>query len=189
MKLQVSLHKTGSRRRSAGWTLAELMVAVVAGLLMLISACGVYIFMLRNLDSMANYEELDRQSRNAIDIMSRDIRQCGALTNYSTSMLVFTNQDGTLLQYSWDSTNFLTYTNASTANGGPFGGTLLKDCTYLDFRVFQRNPSNSTTMDFWPTTNTALAKVVLINWICTRTNYITLLNSESVQTAKVVMRN
>jgi len=177
------------RRQRAGWTLAELMISVVAGLMMLISVSSVYIFMLRSLDATANYEELDRQSRNAVDNMSTAIRQAGALTNYSTNTLSFTNLDGSLLQYTWDNTNLMTYTNASTANGGPFGGTLLKDCHYLDFRIFQRNPSNSTTMDFWPTTNAALAKVILINWVCARTNYTTLQNSESVQTAKVVLRN
>lgn len=189
MKLCASNPKTSSRRPGAGWTLLEMMVSIVAGMLILGSVSTVFIFMNRNLDSTANYEELDRQSRNAIDIMSRDIRQAGGLTNYTTNSLSFTNQDGTLLQYTWDTTNYLTYTNASTANNGPYGGKLLKNCTYLDFSIFQRNPSNGTTMDFYPTTNASLAKVVLINFVCSRSNYTTLKNTESVQTAKVVMRN
>jgi hypothetical protein len=44
-----------------------------------------------------------------------------------------------------------------------------------------------------PTTNTqaqaALAKVVVMDWICKKTNYLTLTDSESVQTAKVILRN
>ncbi|HZQ45851.1 MAG TPA: hypothetical protein VFC07_02470, partial [Verrucomicrobiae bacterium] len=103
--------------------------------------------------------------------------------------LQFTNQDGSLLQYKWDTTNSLTYTNASTANGGPFGGTLLKGCSYLKFSIFQRNPSNGTTMDFWPAATPDKAKVILINLVASRTNYTSLTNSESVQTAKVVLRN
>jgi hypothetical protein len=46
-------------------------------------------------------------------------------------------------------------------------------------------------MIFWPApvTNLSLAKVVVMDWVCRRTNYTTLTDSESVQTAKVVMRN
>jgi hypothetical protein len=46
-------------------------------------------------------------------------------------------------------------------------------------------------MTFWPAyaSNCTLAKVIVINWICRRTNYTTLTDSESVQTAKVVLRN
>lgn len=187
--MRVTPHQPPARRKDAAWTLVEMMISVVAGFLILISVCCVYVFMSRNLDATANYEELDRQSRNAVDTMSRDIRQAGAMTNFATNTLAFTNQDGTLLKYTWDGSNYLTYTNASTANSGPYGGKLLKNCSYLNFSIFQRTPSNGTTMDFWPTTNPALAKVVLINWVCSRTNYTSLKDSESVQTAKVVLRN
>lgn len=189
MKLHFSIHKTGAGQQRAGWTLVEMMVSVAAGMLMLTAVFSSYIFMLRNLDAMANYEELDRQSRNAIDMMTRDIRQAGAMTSYSTNSIAFTNQDGSLLQYTWDKSNYVTYTNSCATNGGPYGGILLKGCVYLDFSIFQRNPSNGTTMDFFPAATPALAKVVLINWTCSRTNYTTLKNTESVQTAKVVLRN
>lgn len=189
MNLNSPIHESPARRASAGWTLLELMISTVIGVMMLGCVAAAFIFMNRNLSATANYEELDRQSRNAIDIMTRDIRQAGALTNFSTSSLSFTNQDGTLLRYTWDTTNYVTYTNASTNNGGPYGGTLLKGCKYLNFSIFQRTPSNATTMDFWPATNAASAKVILINLICSSTNYGSLTNSESVQTAKVVLRN
>ena len=169
-----------------------MMIAVGIGVLMLGSVAKVYIFMNRSLDATANYEELDRQSRNALDIMTTDIRQCGGLTNYTTNTLWFTNQDGSMLKYTWDTTNLLTYTNTSTTMiGCPRGGTLLKGCNNLKFTVFQRNPSNATTMTFWPltTNNPALVKVVVMDWICHRTNYLSLTDSESVQTAKVVLRN
>ena len=114
------------------------------------------------------------------------------MTSYSTNALTFTNQDGSLLTYTWDKSNVLTYSNASvTLAGCPRGGVLLTNCTYLAFTIFQRNPSNGTTMTFWPATsnNPALAKVVVMDWYCQRTNYGTLMDAESIQTAKVVMRN
>lgn len=173
-----------------GWTLPEMMVAVGIGTLILVSVTTVYVFMKRTLDATINYEELDRQSRNALDLMAADIRQCGGLTNFSTNALYFTNQDGSALNFTWDGTNYLSYTNASTTLAGcPRGGTLLKGCNYLKFSVFQRNPVAGTTMTFTVATNAALTKVIVMDWICRRTNYVTLTDSESVQTAKVVMRN
>lgn len=177
-----------SRRKSlSGWTLMEFAIAAGLGTLIMASMGSVFVLMNRGLDALGNYEELDRQSRNALDVMSRDIRQTACLTNFTSTSLIFTNQDGSLLSYTWDGTNYLTYTNGTTGQGG----TLLKGCVSLTFNIFQHNPSNNTTMTFWPcdATNCQLAKVVVIDWICRRTNYATLRDTESVQTAKVVLRN
>jgi YD repeat-containing protein len=181
-----------NRKRRQGWTLLETLFAFGAALLVITPTMVAYFFMNRTLDATANYEELDRQSRSALDIITSDIREAGGLTNYSTNSLSFTNQDGSLLQFTWDGANYLTYTNASTTlSGCPRGGRLLKNCTYLAFDIYQRNPTSNTTMTFTPapSTNPALAKVVVMNWVCKRTNYMSLTDSESVQTAKVVMRN
>ena len=177
-------------RIRAGWTLVEAMLSVGIATFILGGMASVYVFTNKTLDATMNYEELDRQSRNALDLITMDIRQSGGMTTYSTNSLSFTNVDGSLLQFSWDGTNSLTYTNASaTLAGCPRGGRLLKGCNYLKFSIFQRNPISGTTMTFTPTTNANLAKVVVMDWICRRTNYTTLTDSESVQTAKVVMRN
>jgi len=153
MKLDLTLKAPAAGRRHAGWTLPEMLISVGVGTLMLASVAVVYIFMNRSLDATANYEELDRQSRNALDVITSDIRETGHLTNYTTNALYFTNLDGSALTYRWDTSNLLTYTNASTQLAGcPRGGTLLKNCNALKFTVFQRNPSNGTTMTFWPLT-------------------------------------
>src|SRR5262245_61949423 len=103
MKLTPNLPPVFNRvTRRAGWTLPELMVATGCGALILASVAVVYFFMNRTLDATVNYEELDRQSRNALDLMTTDIRQCGGLTNYSTNSLSFTNLDGSLLRFTWD---------------------------------------------------------------------------------------
>ncbi len=192
MKIRPHTCKSPEGKRNAGFTLPEVMLSVGAGVLILVSVMTIFIFINRALDATGNYEELDRQSRRALDLMSQDIRQCGGMTAFSTSSLSFTNLDGSLLQYTWDSTNILTYTNASTTlQGCPRGGLLLKGCNYLHFSIFQRNPISGTTMTFVPcaSSNVNLVKCVVMDWVCRRTNYTSLTDSESVQTAKVVMRN
>jgi Tfp pilus assembly protein PilW len=190
MTLRLQNCKNLPAKKDAAFTLPEMMVSVTTGVLILVSVVTVFLFMNRSLDATGNYEELDRQSRIALDLMSQDIRQCGGLTNYTTNNLCFTNQDGSLLQYTWDGSNYLTYTNSSTTNAGcPRGGMLLKGCQYLKFTVFQRNPVPGTTMTFTNASTASLVKVIVMDWICRRTNYTSLTDSESVQTAKVVMRN
>lgn len=183
--LQSSPPPRRAKRKNSGFTLMEMTIAMSLGLLIMASMGSTFVLMNRSMDAMGNYEELDRQSRYALDTMSRDIRQAACLTNFSSTNLCFTNSDGTTLQYNWDGTNYLTYTNGTSQQGG----TLLKGCISLKFDVYTHTPSNGTTMTFWPTTTPALGKVIIINWICRRTNYTSLTDTESVQTAKVVLRN
>ena len=94
--------------------------------------------------------------------------------------------DGKLLMYWWNADRqTLNYTNGSTGDAG----VLLKGCVSMNFSLFQRTPITGTTMTFNPTTNASLAKVVVLEWVCRRTNFMSLANSESVQTAKIVLRN
>src|SRR3954447_17056236 len=102
MKLRLYLQKPRARKVLCGWTLVEMMVVIAICALMLASIAAVSIFMTRTLDATANYAELDRQSRIALDKISSDIRQCGGLTNFSSTGLWFTNQDGSMLAYTWD---------------------------------------------------------------------------------------
>lgn len=185
MRLAFSSRSLRLNRRLAGFTLPELTVSAGLGALILGTMTMMFVLMNRGLDAMGNYEEMDRQSRYALDTMARDIRQTACLTNFTSTSLTFTNQDGSLLQYTYDGSNNLTYTNGTTQQGG----TLLNNCVSLKFDVYTHNPSNGTTMTFWPTANPIFGKVIIINWICRRTNYATLTDTESVQTAKVVLRN
>jgi hypothetical protein len=194
MKFSLPKSKSSHRKNSGAWTLMEMMIAVAAGTLILASVGSVYLFMNRTMDGTANYAELDRQSRSSLDIITREIRECGGLTNFDSTHLWFTNQNGSLLVYVWD-TNAQTLSHTNYSTNFPAAGVLLKYCSFWKATAFTHNPSNATTMTFMalPTTNTqaqaALAKVVVMDWICKKTNYLTLTDSESVQTAKVILRN
>ncbi len=165
----------------------ELVITIAISVLVLAAVGLTTSFANRTLDAIGNYADLDRQSSNALNLMARDVRQTGGLTNYTSTTLWFTNlADGKMLKY-WLNTDrqTLNYTNESAGEGG----TLLKGCVALNFSLFQRVPISGTTMTFNPTTNASLAKVVVLEWVCRRTNYLSLQNSESVQTAKIVLRN
>jgi type II secretory pathway pseudopilin PulG len=185
--LPKQISRAGKKR--SGWTLMEMMVAVGLGSLILASVGSVYVFTRRTMDATGNYEELDRQSRAALDQMTRDIRQCGALTNQNSTTMWLTAPTNTgglpyPIMYNWNSNlSQLQYSFNNTTN------VLLKGCSFLRFSYFSRNPSNQTTVLFWPSSNATSTKVIVIDWVCKKTNYTTLTDSESVQTAKVVLRN
>lgn len=144
------------------------------------------LFATRSFIAMGNYNDLDRTSRNALDRLSREIRQTDGLTAYATNKLTFKDYDGATLVYQW--------TPPSGTNGGHLDRTknsvttkLLTQCDYLSFGISQRNPSNGFT--FYPTTNVNSVKLIDMNWRCSRSILGSKVNIESVQTAKIVMRN
>ena len=65
---------------------------------------------------------------------------------------------------------------------------LLTGCETLNFAIFQRNSTNGT-YDQYPSSNEPTnTKLVQVSWVCKRSILGASINSESVQTAKIVIR-
>jgi len=69
---------------------------------------------------------------------------------------------------------------------GASTSALLTECDSLSFSVFQRNPTND--FNAVSTTNATLVKLIQLNWKCSRTIFKSKVNTESVQSAKIVIR-
>ena len=71
----------------------------------------------------------------------------------------------------------------------------LTECDRWDFELFQRAPQKSGSYVFFPATNSAgaydlsICKLINMSWKCSRTILGSKLNTESVQTAQIVLRN
>jgi hypothetical protein len=141
-----------------------------------------WMFSARSFVALGNYGDLDAASRNALDTMSRDIRQTRALTNFINTKLIFDDYDNTPLTYVYDS-------GAGTLTKQKNGANtvLLKQCDYLNFDISQRNPSANFT--FVSTSNLTEVKLIDVSWRCSRQIMGSKVNTESVQTAKIVIRN
>jgi hypothetical protein len=146
------------------------------------SVVALMVYTVRLFQCTANYASLDQNSRLAIDIMSRDIRQAKALTSYATNQLVFTNLSGLTFSYTW-SPQAATLTRLYDGQSS----VLLAGCDYLAFRVSQRTPSNNFT--FWPASTAANAKLIDVRWTCSRPILGQKANTESIETAKITIRN
>lgn len=169
-------------------TLVEVMVATVVGGLIIAAVLALTFFSARSFAALTNYVDLDNFSRTALDTMSREIRQADRLVSGDDHHLVFqytnpTNGSTFLVAYGYDPD---TRQLVRKQSGGD-AKVLLQECDYLRFSLFQRNPINGT-YDQYPTANPDTCKLVQLSWICSRNILGKKANTESVQSAKVVIR-
>jgi hypothetical protein len=175
---------SGSKIR--GFTLVEVLIMSAIATVVIAAVMIFTLFATRSFIALGNYNDLDKTSRNALDRLSREIRQTEGLTAYATNQLTFKDYDGATLVYKWtpptsSAAGRLDRIKNSTTT------TLLSQCDFLNFGISQRNPSNGFT--FYPTTNLSSVKLIDMNWRCSRKILQLKVNIETVQTAKIVMRN
>jgi prepilin-type N-terminal cleavage/methylation domain-containing protein len=171
------------------FSLVEFLVAVaISGVFFAVVAAALS-YNARSCAAIANYVDLDKQSRNALDLITKEIRQANRLTSYSATNLTFE-----MIDSSTGATNSLAYVYNAGARtvSRQFGGhntVLLQDISpnSLSFSIFQRNPVGGA-VDQYATTNASLCKVVQLSWVCSRGLRGDVRNTESVQSAKVVLR-
>jgi hypothetical protein len=148
-----------------------------------------FLFSIRSFAALANYANLDQENRMAMDKLTREIRQARQVqafnTNASGNSLTILNGTGQQITYSFDQVN-----RRMTRSAGGDTSVLLTNCNLLDFQLFQRTPSN----DFGVYSNyyggnwTQHVKVVQLSWKTGRTLPNGLVNSENIQTARIVIR-
>lgn len=169
-------------RRSEAYTLVEVMVASGIGVMVAGVLVALTVFTSRTFVGLGNYADLDKSSRLAVDILTEDVRQATALTSYATNQLVFQDVTGATFSYTWDPD---AQTLTRVYNGQ--SRLLLTSCSSLTFHISQRTPSND--FAFWPATAVTNAKMIDVSWTCSRPILRQPVNTESVQTAKIAMRN
>jgi Tfp pilus assembly protein PilW len=177
-----SAGRVESRSAISAFTLPEMTMSVGLAAVVGATLLAVTMHTARVFAAIGNYSDLDQASRHAVDLMSRDIRQASALTSFSTNQLVFSDLTNGIFSYTWDSgagTLTRVYNGASTV--------LLTGCDSLAFHISQHSPSNNFT--FWPANSAASAKLIDVSWTCSRQILGQRLNTESVQTAKIAIRN
>ena len=175
------------RRPGAGFTLIELMVATTLGTLVLASVVMLTIFSARSFAAMGNYIDLDRKSRNAVDALTREIRNSSGLLNYGGNYLQLTNATaGTI------STIIYTNNTLVLSKTGQGSITYLTHCDQWSYALYSRAPDTNdftTNIDFYAATNAESCKLINMNWKCSRAILGFKLDTETVETSETVMRN
>src|ERR1041385_3096922 len=186
--MECNVTSTNWRRRAA-FTLMELMVAVGIGSVVLLALSQLTFFTARNFAALYNYIELDKYSRNALDQMVYKIRQADSLTTYATNRLVFSYLTTNTLTYNYAADSKLLTETITTPTGAMTRKTLLKGCDICTFSIFQRNTASGTYDQFPATFTNNAVKLVQLSWTCSRSMLGARVNTESVQSAKIVIRN
>ncbi len=164
-------------------TLVEVMIATSIGGLILATAGSLMVYNARSLAALSNYADLDRYSRGAVDKLSQDIRQATNMVSFTTTELVLGSARGrSNISYTYQ-----TDSRQLVRVEGNNSEVLLRECDTLTFTVYGRN-NVSNTWDQFAVTNATGAKLIKLNWTCSRTVLGQAVNTESVQTAKIVMR-
>ncbi len=195
----MKLYSSNSRiavRFAAAWTIMEMSIAMCVSSILMAALMQTSLFTSRSFVAMGNYSDLDRASRNALDNMTRDIRQAKVFSPlyYSTNFMYFTNMDNSYFGYAWnpnDKTVSRINGNYNPANSTFFNlqtNVVLTGCDFFSFRIWLRNPTNGFLFPYSANGSPVDTKLVDVSWRCSR-RVLAQFNTESVQTAKIVMRN
>jgi len=167
----------------AAFTLVELMVASALALVATTVILMLSYFSSRTFAAMNNYTEMGQLSRFALDKMSKDIRQARQLTSFATNSLTFQDANGNSLQFTYDpAAQKLVRVSDGQTN------TYLTGCDSLQFWIYQHTPiSNS--FDCYNPAYVTNARLIEVTWTCSRPILGSKASTESVQSAKIALRN
>lgn len=174
--------KPAQRRR--GWTLLETMFAVAVFSVVGAAVSSMYIFGIRSFQAISNYARLSEQNREAMDLLTREIRQANSVTafqNGKDSFLTLVDGNRALVTYTFNGA-----TRQLIRASGGVSHVLLEDCSLLSFNLGMRPPN--TNFGYFPTTDVNEAKIVDLTWRTGRELPGGIINSENIQTARVVIR-
>jgi len=184
MNVTSTQNAAATNRSRSAMTLLEMLVAVTIATVAFAAIGSLTVFTARSFVALANYGDLDDASRTALDILSRDVRQSRSLTAYTPTQISLVANDNSPLTYSYNSS-----TGNLTRQSGGTTKVMLTQCDYLNFKIYQRNPSNN--WSWYPVSSNQLSttKLIDVSWKCSRQIMGQKVNTESVQTAKIVIRN
>jgi hypothetical protein len=163
-------------------TLIEMLIAMGICSMLLAVLMMLSVFTARSFGAISNYCALDKASRRALDEVTMLVRESDGVATCTTNMLVLSYHDADLTFFYDSNAKTLTetYTN--------YTKKLLDGCDTLTFTTYQRNPVGGSYDNFPSNTDVNAAKIVQVSWICSRKLLGNLINTESIQSAKIVIR-
>jgi len=175
--------------KNRGFSLVESMVVSAVGLIIFVALGYFSMFSARALATIMNYNDLNAKSRQALDTLTRDIRQAFQVKDYSSvngiTTLMLTDANNADLTYTYN-------VAAGTLNRTSGGATkiLLKECDELKIDLFQRNTKPGTYDQYEASISnfSTTTKLIQVSWTCSRKLLWAKAQTESVQTAKIVIR-
>lgn len=183
MKFSETLSHERSRRRTAGLTLVELMIALGVSAVVLMLVCTVFMTSNRAFANIGNYVSMNRASREALEQMTRDIRNSKNLVSFAANRVEFNDGGSVTLVFTYNpSTRQLIRSKTGEADK-----CLLSHCDSLEFTMYRNAPLAGGA--FGKTSDPLLGKCISVSWRCSRTVLGQKRDTESIEEATIVIRN
>lgn len=182
---QLRFGSPGARRGRArsAFALVEVMIAGGLTTLLVLVICGFTVYSGYNFASLFNYVDLDDMNRNAMDRITRDVRQALRVKAATTNTLTLVGADNLDIAYVYNPAQ----DTLTRKKGNEPTEVLLTECQRFSFTMAMRNPVGGS-YDIYPTATATNCKVVNVSWKCSRKILGREENTESVQTARIVIR-
>ena len=161
-------------------TLVEVCIALAICGVLMIAITSMTMFSSKSLAGLYNYVDLCSANRLTLDKISREIRQTQRLAEYSTNKLTFVDYDGKKLVY-----EYVPDERALKRIKDDIQETILSDVDNLTFTSYRRNTQQGT---FDQAKTTLASKVINVSWTNSRRVLGARVNTEPVQSAKIVIR-
>jgi type II secretory pathway pseudopilin PulG len=175
-----------ARKKSRAFTAIEMLVATGVFSLATAAVCTIYMYATHGFASLANYAELDKINRTAMDNLTKEIRQARLVTDVQSNSFSIINGDGVSVTYWFNPTVKQFLRSASDGSSK----VLISSCALINFDVFQRNTIAGTWDQYPAATNnwSEYVKVIQLTWKAARAIPGGPGVSENVQTAKIIIR-
>jgi Tfp pilus assembly protein PilW len=174
---------TCRRIASAAFTLPEVMVASGLGVLVALVIAMFSLYSSRSFAAIANYVDMDELSQSALDRMSRELRQAHHVTGFTASTITFQDSGFNTVQFVYDPGA----RTLSRVSGG-LTNIFLTSCDALQFANYQ-GTTVSNTFDAYNPAYVTNTRLIQVTWTCSRNILGAKANTESVQSAKIAIRN
>jgi hypothetical protein len=174
---------TSTKRSRAAFTLLEVLIASGLGLVVVLVVVLFSFYSSWSFIALSNYVNMDQRSQLALDKMSREIREARRLVSFSTNSITLEDTEHGKVQFVYDSEA----RNFARVSGGQTN-VYLANCDFLQFAVFQGTPISNTFNAYAPAFVTN-SRLIQVTWVCSRKLLREKMNTESVQSAKIVIRN
>ena len=171
------------QRRNGGFTLLEVMMASGVGLMALLVIMLLSLYSSRSFAAIANYVDMDERSQLALDKMSREIREAHRLVGYTPTSITIEDKNSNPVQFIYDAD-----ARTLVRSSGGVTTTNLSECDSLKFSNYQ-GTIRSNTFDAYDERYITNARLIQVTWTCSRSILGAKMNTESVQSAKIVIRN
>jgi len=169
-----------------GFTILEMLIATGLFGVAMASLSTVYLVSTRSFAALANYAELDKINRTAMDTLTKEIRQSKLVTDVQSNSFSIINGDGLAVTY-WFNSDQQQFIRSA---GDGSSRVLISSCALIQFDVFQRNTVAGTWDQYPAATNdwSEYVKVIRLTWKAARAIPGGPGVSENVQTAKIIIR-